>query len=137
VSSPLTITRNPPASSSSNGVLSYSVAERTHELGIRMALGARARAVLLLVIGQGMRLALIGVALGLIGALALTRLMDGLLFGVSPTDPLTLGAIAVLLMAVALLAGYFPARRADARGPNDRAAMRLKMVAHQPSFSEE
>jgi putative ABC transport system permease protein len=93
-------------------VLSYAVAARTHEIGVRMALGATARDVLRLALGEGMRLALVGIALGLLSAYALTRLMEPLLFSVSATDPLTLGAGALLLALVAWLACYVPARRA-------------------------
>ncbi|HKQ75996.1 MAG TPA: ABC transporter permease [Blastocatellia bacterium] len=94
------------------GVISYTVTRQTQEIGIRMALGAQSRDVLKLVIGQGLVLTLVGVGLGLLGSLALTRLMRTLLFGVTPTDPLTLGAVALALVSVALLACWLPARRA-------------------------
>jgi len=94
------------------GVLSYSVGQRTHEIGVRMALGARPADVLRLVIGQGMRLALCGAVLGMIAALAAARLIQDLLFGVSPSDPMTLLVVAVILGIVALIACYLPARRA-------------------------
>jgi len=94
------------------GVTSYSVRQRTHELGIRIALGAQAGDVLKLILGQGLKLALIGVVIGLLEAFALTRWMETLLFDVRPTDPLTFTVIAVLLLLVSLLACYVPARRA-------------------------
>jgi putative ABC transport system permease protein len=94
------------------GVISYSVARRTHEIGIRMALGAEKRDVLRMVVGQGLKLALIGEGIGIIGALALTRFLSSLLYGVTPTDPLTLIAVSLILIVAALLACYIPARRA-------------------------
>ena len=94
------------------GVISYTVAQRTQEIGIRMALGAQRGHVLQMVMGQGLGLTVLGIGLGLAGALALTRLIETLLFGISATDPLTFIAIALLLMAVALLACWIPARRA-------------------------
>ena len=94
------------------GVISYSVIQRTHEIGIRMSLGAQPSQVLRLVMGQGAKLALAGIVVGIAAALALTRLMRSLLFEVSPADPLTFAGIAVLLVAVALTACYIPARRA-------------------------
>jgi putative ABC transport system permease protein len=99
------------------GVISYSVTQRTHEIGIRMALGARTGSVLKLVVGQGLQLALVGVGLGLGFAFALTRLMSTFLFGVSATDPQTFVLISMILVAVALLASYIPARRATKVDP--------------------
>ncbi|HEV2489545.1 MAG TPA: ABC transporter permease [Candidatus Acidoferrales bacterium] len=94
------------------GVVSYSVSQRTHEMGIRLALGAQRSDVLRLILGQGTGVALLGIAIGIVASLALTRLMSSLLFGVSATDPLTFAVVAILLMLVALTACYIPARRA-------------------------
>ena len=99
------------------GVVAHSVARRTQEIGIRMALGARPVDVLRMVLGQGARLALLGAALGVVCALALTRLMGSLLFDVSPTDPLTFLVTALALPAVAVFATFIPARRATRVDP--------------------
>jgi predicted permease len=94
------------------GVMAYSVSRRTHDIGVRVALGARYRDVLKMILRQGLRTILIGVSVGLAGSLAFTRTLESLLFGVTPTDPLTFAAVILLLVAAALLACYIPARRA-------------------------
>jgi putative ABC transport system permease protein len=94
------------------GVLAYAVAQQTHEIGIRMALGAQPRDVMRLVLAQGTRLALPGIAIGLLAAFGLTRLMASLLYGIRASDPLTFAAVAIVLLLVALAACYIPARRA-------------------------
>jgi putative ABC transport system permease protein len=99
------------------GVMSYSVAQRTNEIGIRMALGAQTSDVLKLIVGQGIKLVFLGLAIGLVGAFAVTRLAASLLFGVTAKDPLTFAAVGVLLALVALLACYIPARRAASVDP--------------------
>jgi putative ABC transport system permease protein len=100
------------------GVISYSVAQRTREIGIRIALGAQIGDVIKLILKQGLALALVGLALGLLVSFFLTKLMSSLLFGVSATDPITFGSVALLLLLVALLACYIPARRAARVDPN-------------------
>jgi putative ABC transport system permease protein len=94
------------------GVMSYSVSQRTHEIGIRLALGARPWNILRLITGHGLKLTLMGLALGLVGALALTRALSPFLYGVSAVDPLTFILISLLLSCVALLACWLPAKRA-------------------------
>ena len=99
------------------GLISFSISQRTHEIGVRMALGARTRDITKMILGEGLALALIGVTVGVVGALGLTRLLKGLLFGVTPTDPITFAAITVLIVALALVASYLPARRATRVDP--------------------
>jgi len=98
-------------------VIAYSVTQRLHEIGVRMALGAQRGDVFRLVLSGGARLAFIGVAIGTVGALATTRVLSTLLFGVSPTDPFVFGGMASLLLATALIASYLPARRAASLDP--------------------
>jgi ABC-type antimicrobial peptide transport system permease subunit len=99
------------------GVMSYTVARRTHEIGVRMALGATGGAVLRMALGEALWLVLMGLALGLVVALTATRWLATLLYGLTPTDPLTIGLATLLLLAVATLAGYLPARRATKVDP--------------------
>jgi len=100
------------------GVVAFSVTRRTQEIGIRMALGAQRSDLLRLVVGEGARLAVSGVAIGIAASIVITRLLSSLLFGVSATDPITFASVAVLLSLVALLASYIPARRAMRLDPN-------------------
>jgi putative ABC transport system permease protein len=99
------------------GIISYSVSQRTHELGLRMALGAERHDVVRLVVGQGMRLTFVGMAVGLLAALGLTRLLASFLYAVRPIDPVTFVVVSALMFAVALLASYIPARRATKVDP--------------------
>jgi ABC-type antimicrobial peptide transport system permease subunit len=99
------------------GVISYVVGQRTREIGVRMALGARREEISRMVLREGLGILLAGVAVGLVAALAAARLMRSLLYGVSPTDPLTFAAVPLLLVAVALLATWAPAQRASAVEP--------------------
>jgi predicted permease len=99
------------------GLMAYTVSQRTHEIGIRMALGGQRRDIFRLVVGRGLMLALVGMSVGVAGALALTRMLTGLLFGVKPTDPITFAGVLSLLVLVSLLACYLPARRATKVDP--------------------
>ena len=101
------------------GVIAYTVAQRTREIGVRVAVGARMRDVVRLVLGGGLRLALLGIGIGLAGAFAATRLMSGMLYGVAPADPATLAAVAAALLAIALFACWLPARRAARVDPTE------------------
>jgi putative ABC transport system permease protein len=94
------------------GLIAYSVAQRTHELGIRMALGGRPRDMLRLIVGQGLRLAIFGVGIGLAAAFVLTHFLSSMLFGVSTADPISYLAVVTLLLVVVIVACYVPARRA-------------------------
>jgi putative ABC transport system permease protein len=99
------------------GVMSYAVARRTRELGVRIALGAQTRDVLRLIVGEGVRMMLLGIAFGLVGAFIVARALAGLLFGIAATDPLTFVGVTLLLFALAMLACYLPARRATKIDP--------------------
>jgi putative ABC transport system permease protein len=99
------------------GVMAYTVAQRTRELGIRVSVGAKQSDILKLILGQGLMLTAIGMIGGLVTALAVTRLSAGLLYGVSAADPMTFTVVALILLGVALIAGYFPARRATKVDP--------------------
>jgi ABC-type antimicrobial peptide transport system permease subunit len=99
------------------GVIAFAVSRRMREMGIRLALGAPPRSLMRLVLGEGVRLGVIGVVIGLAGAAALTRLMQGMIYGVSPLDPVTFAAVGTALLGVAFLASYAPARRAVQADP--------------------
>lgn len=101
------------------GLLQYNTTQQTHDIGIRMALGTRSVDVLRSVVGQGLKLTLIGTGVGLAGALAVTRVIRSLLYGINPTDPLTFVCVSLLLVSVALLATYIPARREARIDPMD------------------
>jgi len=98
-------------------VMSYGVAQRTREFGVRVALGAKVRDLLQLVVGQGMKLVVVGLVLGVAGSLALTRVLSSFLFGVQPTDPSTFVSVSLLLAIIGALACYLPARRATKIDP--------------------
>ena len=106
------------------GVVAYGVSQRTHEIGVRMALGAERRAILGLVLKEGMAMAIVGVGAGLLGAFALARLLQGMLFGIGAADPLTYAATAAVMSGVALVATWVPARRATRVEPT--AALRCE-----------
>ncbi len=99
------------------GLMAYAVSQRTHEIGIRMALGAKKSDVLRMVVGNGLKLTLVGIAVGATGAFALTRFLSSLLYGINARDPLTFIAVSLILISVALLACYIPARRATKVDP--------------------
>ena len=99
------------------GVLSYAVSQRVQEIGVRVALGAERRDVLRLILGHGMKLAALGIVLGIVGAAGATQFIKTVLYNVTPTDPVSFGGVAVFLTLVALLASYVPARRAMAVDP--------------------
>jgi putative ABC transport system permease protein len=99
------------------GVMSYTVTQRTSEIGVRVALGAQPQDVFRIIVGEGLRLALFGVAVGLAAALALTRLLQSFLFGISAYDPVTFIAVSLVLTLIAVAASYFPARRATRVDP--------------------